>query len=495
MASLLEEKNNRLQHNKFETMFFQDHRIDENGQDVSRENYKAHLEFFKAGSKYNERAFIAANRAGKTIAGAFEMTCHLTGRYPDWWEGKKFDKPIKAWAVGKLNETTRDVLQYELLGRWGDFGSGMIPKDVIVKTSSRAGVPNAIQDAFIKHVSGGISELGFKAYQQDVDSFMGTTRHVIWHDEECLNAKIYSECYTRTMTVGGMMYTTFTPLNSLSKVVMKFFPGGKIPSDGIVRNSEGEAVGKYTVNCDWDDAPHLTDDQKKKLYMSYDPYEREARSRGIPSLGSGAVYPVFEEDVVVDSFQIPKWFKRAFGMDFGYGMTSAVWGAQDPDTGIIYLYSEHHLPKTLPPIHAEAIRMRGDWIIGACDPAGGQTNAQTGLSTIHQYEEMGLLLFPGHKGFKINAVEPGIAKVLTLLESGQLKVFDTLANWLDEFRVYRREEDSKGDFKIVKRDDHLMDATRYLIYAWDEVADTFQEDLGDNNHQNDDHNVSDVTGY
>lgn len=492
---MLEEKQKRISNNKFDTVFFQDHRIDENGQDVSRENYKAHLEFFKAGAKYPERAFIAANRSGKTIAGAFEMTCHLTGRYPDWWEGKRFNGPIKAWAVGKLNETTRDVLQYELLGRWGEFGTGMIPKDCIVKTSSRPGIPNAVQDAFIQHVSGGVSELGFKAYQQDIDSFMGTARHVVWHDEECKSLPIYSECLTRTMTVDGIIYTTFTPLMGLSPVVMSFLHGGKFPPDGIVRNEDGEAANKYVVNCDWDNAPHLTEESKTRLLASYTPFERESRSRGIPSLGAGAVYPVFEDDIKVDPFPIPSWYKRAFGMDFGWRKTAVVWGAQDPDTGIIYLYSEHYLGKVTPPIHAEAIKARGE-MVGACDPAGGGVNQSTGLSMIQEYESMGIELFAGTKGFKINSVEPGIAKVLTLLESGQLKVFSNLTHWFEEFRVYRREEDNNGELKIVKRDDHELDATRYLIYAWDQIAqEPHDPDTDGAGHSEESYGESETTGY
>jgi hypothetical protein len=48
----------------------------------------------------------------------------------------------------------------------------------------------------------------------------------------------------------------------------------------------------------------------------------------------------------------------------------------------------------------------------------------------------------------------------------RLFVFNSLQNWLSEFRIYRRDE--KG--KIVKQNDHLMDATRYLIVSGLQVA-------------------------
>src|SRR5262249_52446921 len=70
-----------------------------------RELYPKHLEFFAAGAKYKERLFMAANRVGKTVAGAFETTCHLTGRYPEWWEGRRFEKPTDGWACGANSQT------------------------------------------------------------------------------------------------------------------------------------------------------------------------------------------------------------------------------------------------------------------------------------------------------------------------------------------------------------------------------------------------------
>jgi hypothetical protein len=74
------------------------------------------------------------------------------------------------------------------------------------------------------------------------------------------------------------------------------------------------------------------------------------------------------------------------------------------------------------------------------------------------YGKLGLHLGPAE-----NAVEAGITEVWNLLVSGRLKVVASLTNWFREFRKYHR--DDKGSGKIVKRDDHFMDATRYLIIS------------------------------
>lgn len=174
---------------------------------------------------------MAANRIGKTEAGAFEATLHLTGLYPHWWEGKRFDQPIKMWAAGKTNETTRDIVQAKLLGDITGkgtqdknvTGTGMLPGDCIGAISWKQGVPDLVDTVKIKHVSGGWSKLGLKSYQQGRGSFEGTEQDAIWLDEEP-PADIYGECLIRTATTQGVVYLTFTPLEGMSETVMSFLP-------------------------------------------------------------------------------------------------------------------------------------------------------------------------------------------------------------------------------------------------------------------------------
>lgn len=171
---------------------------------------------------------MAANRVGKTVAGAYEMTCHLTGRYPDWWDGRRFHSPIHAWASGTTNETTRDIVQRELFGDIDAIGTGMIPGDLIVgEPKYRPNTNKAIDYAVVKHVSGGTSTVGLKSYEQRRKAFEGTAREVIWLDEEP-PADIYSECLLRTSTVDGLIFITFTPLEGATEVVRSFIEGAEL---------------------------------------------------------------------------------------------------------------------------------------------------------------------------------------------------------------------------------------------------------------------------
>jgi phage terminase large subunit-like protein len=186
------------------------------------------MEFFKAGKDHNERLMLAANRVGKTLAvGGYEMTLHLTGMYPPWWEGRRFNKPIKAWAAGDSNDTVRDIIQDKLLGPVGEYGTGLIPQSKIIRVTPKMGIPDAVKDIYVLHSTGKTSVLTLKSYEQKRISFQGTEQDLIWLDEEP-DLGVYIECLMRTMTTKGMIMCTFTPLKGLSDVVTAFLPGGKL---------------------------------------------------------------------------------------------------------------------------------------------------------------------------------------------------------------------------------------------------------------------------
>lgn len=192
---------------------------------LRRELYAKHVAFFDGGDKYNERLFMAGNRVGKSVAGAYEMTCHLTGLYPKWWKGARFDAPINAWAVGKTSETTRDIVQLALLGHSAAIGTGMIPADCLIDHRFKPNTNQSLDWVTVKHVAGGASWLGLKSYDQGRKAFEGTEKEAIWLDEEP-PMPIYTECLTRTATVDGIVFCTFTPLEGATEMVQSFLQPG-----------------------------------------------------------------------------------------------------------------------------------------------------------------------------------------------------------------------------------------------------------------------------
>lgn len=228
---LLEEKRLRESRNRLAGYFPDDGPL-------RRELYPKHLEFFRAGADYRERCAMCANRVGKTEGmGGYETALHLTGRYPHWWEGSYYDEPVRWWAAGKTNETTRDIIQKKLFGDVTGSGvgkhvsgTGLIPGDLIGDLTWKAGVPDLIDTAQVKHEpTGGWSVLGLKSYQQGRGSFEGTEQDGIWLDEEP-PLDVYGECLIRTATTDGLIFITFTPLEGMSEVVLQFLPGGAVPN-------------------------------------------------------------------------------------------------------------------------------------------------------------------------------------------------------------------------------------------------------------------------
>ncbi|WP_213956330.1 terminase family protein [Variovorax sp. dw_954] len=413
---------------------------------LRRELYPRHLEFFLSGAINDERVFMAGNRVGKTVAAGTELTYHLTGRYPHWWQGRRFKRAIRALASGDTHDTTRDIIQDKLLGGTTDeslYGTGLIPGDAIVGWTKRMGVPGAVEKITVRHVSGEDSELWLRSYVQGRKIFQGFELDVFWPDEECPE-DVYEEGQVRLLTTGGISMLTFTPLNGLTALVQSL----------TSNDPDKPALSRDVIQCGWDDVPHLSEIAKAKLLSKLMPHQRDARTKGIPALGSGAIYPVPETDIVIPDFALPDHWPRAYGFDVGWNRTAAIWAALDRETDTAYLYSEHYRGQAEPSVHTAAIKARGEWIPGAIDPASHGRQQADGEQLFQSYLDLGLDITNADNG-----VESGIYDTWERMSTGRLKVFKSCRNWIDEYRIYRR--DDKG--KIVKQSDHLMDATRYLV--------------------------------
>ena len=424
-----------------------------------------HEAFFVAGDIYPERLFLASNRSGKSVAGCYETSCHVTGVYSDWWQGKRFDHPVDAWVIGPDAVTVRDTMQKELLGALGEEGTGMLPASALGKATGKQGVVGAIDKIRIRHSSGGWSTISFKNYKQDIQAFMGAAIHVVHLDEEC-PIEIWNECNIRTATTGGIMYATFTPLNGYSRMVVNFckkadfLMGAKPLVSGDFEEEEGdELVGswkrKAVVQCGWDDAPWLTEEVKARLLEDTPEHLRDARSKGIPSMEGGSVFTTSLESVLCEPFAIPDSWPRMYGFDVGWNVTAAVWGTLDPNSGTIYLYDEHYQGEQLPHHHAHAIKMRGEWIRGVIDPAAEGRSQRDGTQLMRAYKELGLRLLPAD-----NSLEAGLHRMNELLSTGRLKIFKTLRNLQKEYMLYKRKLNGSIDPTC---DDHAIDAARYII--------------------------------
>ena len=430
--------------------------------------YPYQIDFHNTGAGSNQRLLMAANRIGKSYCGSAEMSFHCTGLYPDWWKGRRYRQPVVAWAGGISNETTRDIVQFELLGSPDDpeaWGSGAIPRSHIVKSERKPGVPNAKSVALIKHASGGNSSLFFKAYEMGVEKWQGRSVDVIWLDEEP-SRDIYSQAVTRTLDRRGMVYMTFTPEAGMTETVASFMNNLR--------------PGQSLNNATWDDASeriksmkgergHLDEDVMDQILSSYAPHEREMRRYGRPSLGSGLVYPISEEKLSVEPFSPPEHWPRIAAVDFGFDHpTAVVWIAWDREADEVYVYDCYRQAKAPPSVHANAIRARPNFIPVVWPHDGHRRDAMGNPGLAEQYRALGCNMMPFHfenppaigekKGG--NSIEVGIMDILQRMEDERFHVFSNLREWWEEFRMYHRK-----DGKIIPLRDDLMSATRYAVMS------------------------------
>ncbi len=422
--------------------------------------YDWQVEFHNASAENDHRAIIAGNRVGKTRTAGADTTFHLTGRYPDWYEGRRFDGPIDAMVTGDTNQDVRDVQQFALFGRIdGDTrrpdGTGWVPKDCIGRCSFRqCGVSDVLDTVLVRHVSGKWSTVNFKSYAQGASSFQGVAKHIVWLDEEPEHEQeaIWAEVQTRLLDKTGLLLFTRTPIYGMTEIVTHFMDGGpKI----------------FYINVGWDRAPHLDEDAKKTQLARYLPHQRDTRTSGKPSMGTSAVYPIKEERVLVEPFAIPSHYRRIAGCDFGIDHPAAgSWLAHDADTDTVYLYDAYKEPGQTAAYHAQAFKSRGEWIPVAWPHDGMQRDKGSGLALANQYRDRGANMLAEHAtwpaGKNANALsrEAGNQEILERMFSGRFKVFETPGGrlFLAEIALLHRK---KG--QIVPTKDDIESATRYAM--------------------------------
>ena len=411
--------------------------------------YEKQKDFHANGIDVRERLFMAGNQLGKTWAGAFEVAMHVTGRYPDWWTGRRFAYATR-WMVGSESaELTRKGVQRLLIGIpeiRDEWGTGAIPYECLKDFSMKPGTPDAVMSVVVAHESGDQSIINFNSYDQGRTKWQADTLDGVWFDEEPPLA-IYSEGLTRTQSTSGMVFVTFTPLLGMSEVVKRF----------LLEKPASTVVTTMTIN----DAEHYTEKQRAEIIASYPEHEREARALGIPIMGSGMVFPVAESALKVVPFQIPNYWPRIVGLDFGWGHpTAAVWMAWDKDSDTLYVTDCYRVKEASVVIHAASIKAKGDWLPVAWPHDGLQHDKGSGIQLAKLYKDQGVNMLNDKSTFEdgSNGLEAGLADMFNRMQTQRLKVFSHLDDWFEEFRLYHRK-----DGIVVKLGDDLLSATRYAM--------------------------------
>lgn len=407
--------------------------------------------FHDLGATKRERMLMAGNQVGKTYSAAAEVAFHMTGEYPEDWKGRKYDKPSSGWICGESSTLVRDGPQKLLCGKAGvnaDFGTGLIPKSSFAdKPSLARGVTDAYDTIQVTHrtngIEDGISTASFKSYEQGREKFQAATLDWIWADEEPPD-DVYGEMLARITATNGMIFMTFTPLKGRTEVVIRY----------LDEPSQDRAV----VNMTLEDAQHIKPEDRAKIISGYKRHERDARVKGIPMLGSGAIFTEPEENIAEATIrEVPYYWAKLWGIDFGIGHPfGAVLLLWDKDNDVVHVHHAIRMADALPIQHCAAMKKVGADVPVAW-PQDGTAREKSGLVVASLYKKENLRMLPEHATFPEGgySTEAAIEEMLAREATGRLKVAAHLQDYFEERRFYHRK-----DGLVVHLKDDILSATQ-----------------------------------
>lgn len=393
----------------------------------ARTHYRKHLEAMEATARYKRCTIFGANRVGKSLGWCYAVACFLTGKYPYWWQGRRFNKAVTGWAAGVTASQVRDSLQRYLFGTRENPGGFVAKEDIHAISWGKDG---CAERAIIKSQYG-LSQIEFKTYAMEQERFQSATLDFALMDEEP-KAGIYTEAVTRTATTGGLVLTGFTALKGVTPLIAHLLPEF---ADGEA--TDPETSGHWYTFIGWDDIPyaHLSKKDREETMRAYLPHEIEARTKGIPRLGSGKVWPVDERTYVVKSFDVPIHWPRLKAIDPGYNDPTAILDfAYDMEADTAYVVADYRKNLQHMAVHVDRIHSTGDWIPCVIDPAGA--NQTDGERVYGAYVKA--LRNTCHKADK--SLTKGLSEVYDRMLDGRLFVFDTCNLLRQELATYSRDE-------------------------------------------------------
>lgn len=433
--------------------------------------FEHQLRFFATGH-CPRRGILAANRIGKTVSTCYETAMHLTGQYPEWWQGSRSSKPINVMMAGEGWQQVALVLQNEMLGTpdvkiRDNIGSGAIPRDCIVFDTMRSDGANCI-GVEIAHVSGGRSYLLFANYTQEVRQMQGFKLNLAVFDEQPPD-DFFSEIVTRTATTQGQVLCSFTPLKGLNGLVSKFWH---------------REEGYEHIRVAWEDVPELDpwgepfllQSTRQQLARDYLPYEREARIKGIPVMGKGAVFPLTAWPTYRSNeydFRNTLGLQRIIAMDLGLVNDKTVISLMywDPDNQEAWLHRQIVVQGTeeANPVNYVQHLMRpevfGTPIVLPPDAGtvGRYTMSSLSLRQFLEQYELNVLPEPirnppDSEGRTTNHKSYGINVMRQMLELATLHVNESCTHFLTECQSYFVDE--RGRFSDP---DDCIDSARYAL--------------------------------
>lgn len=410
------------------------------------------------------------NRSSKTHGVAYLDALHATGLYPDQikyiskrggpvqeapYEGIRFHHAPKMGIISVSTSQMIRGIQAKLFGPPHAFGTGLIPKDLILDYKEVSKSNGCVDWAIIKHASGGTAEMNFMYYTQDVENFQGFDWD--WaHFDEQPPFPYFEEVQMRMLDRGGYIAMTYWPREERSELETKLL---------VYAEKSPDYYGDFML--EWWDNHYLDEDTVRMMESVMTPEEKESRQYGRPRGVEGRVFPYNKEDFVCEPFELESYWRRIAGFDVGFGHpTGALAAAIDDNANTIYIYNEYMDGKELPAVHASSLRKWGD-IDFYTDNQSKKVSPTDGKNLFEMYKGEGLNIISAEN--YAGSVQTSINILNQLFAERRLYIFSTCTELIRQILLYRRVKAKNGDIHIVKRDDDLVDPLRYIGLHWDKA--------------------------
>ena len=220
------------------------------------------------------------------------------------------------------------------------------------------------------------------------------------------------------------------------------------------------------------DNPYLAEDgEYERMLQSLPAVQRRQLLEGNWDVAEGAAFAEFTPDVhVITPFELPAWWERVKGIDYGYAAESCcLWGAIDPDDKTIIIYRELYrkgltgeaLADTITQMEENEVKS----IPGVLDTAAWARTGYTG-PTIGE-----TLVNRGHKLRRADknrvAGKTQIHEHLRQREGigrPRLQIFSNCVNLIKELQGIPLSASNPEDVD-TKASDHAYDALRYMLMS------------------------------
>ena len=442
--------------------------------------YPWQKEAIKMTNEHRVVGLIASNQTGKSEVAMSIVACLATGIIPDWWEGRRYDRPVKIMVAGVDSNHNKNVLQEKLFGsnNWRlkrERGAGMIPKDFIIEDAAVTVRGDDLGSIKIKHVSGGMSEILFRAYSQGREAAQGVQADFIVIDEQPKD-DFWSEALLRTAATSGCVICSFTPLKGMTGLVaelMQLKPTKDSPEDkyGVKQRSEG---GWAMVRATWDDIKHISEEDKDQIRRGIPDYEVATRTYGMPMAGHGRIFPFSRDEFVFrpSEIDIRDHWDHLVGIDIGHGFgrdpSAAVLTVYDEENDVVYVTGSRREPTDTTRDLAKLVVKVEHQCPVAFPSDANRSSMNSEMTVAQQLREMDIkLLFKpflnpkGADGKRNNHKMPGIRHISERIREGKLKISSSCTALLEEIDQYSYTDTGK----LQDGNDHCIDAFRYAVMS------------------------------